>query len=307
MKATRRASFAALFAAVIGCATLFGATPVRRSIPGETSFHTLEFEGRERSFLLHLPPAAAAQRVPLMLVFHGDNGNANSMMDASRMNTYADARGFAVVYPNGTGLLHFLGLHWNVGTCCGYALSHGVNDIAFVDTLVSLLGQQLRVDTSRVYAAGFSAGGMLALRLACERSARFSAVADVAGAMADTTCTPAHPVSVLFFQGDKDEELRFDFHDLLRRGRRFATSLENAMRFWSRHDGCATDVARDSSTVYSVARASCPRDRSVQLYTVADHPHAWPGGARVWPLSPDPAHGLSASEVIVQFFVDHGH
>jgi polyhydroxybutyrate depolymerase len=255
--------------------------------------------------LLHLPPAAAKKRVPLVLLFHGDGATANEIMSASRMNEYADTRGVAVAYPNGTGSFPFIGLHWNVGTCCGYAVKHHVNDIGFSDALVSIVSRETAVDSSRVYAAGFSAGGMLALRLACERAVRFHAVADVAGAMPDTTCVPAGPVSVLFFQGQKDDDLRFDFHDLLRRGRSFATSLEAAMRFWSRRDGCATAPTRDSTAAYHRDRATCPTPLSVELYTVRHHPHAWPGGERNWFFEPDPAQTVKASPLILDFFAQH--
>ena len=221
------------------------------------------------------------------------------------MNEYADARGFAVAYPNGTGSFPFLGLHWNVGTCCGYAAAHRVDDVGFADALVAALAREASVDSAHTFAAGFSAGGMLALRLACERARRFHAVADVAGAMPDTTCAPAGPVSVLFFQGQKDDDLRFDFHDLLRRGRTFATSLEAAMRFWARRDGCAPRDSRDSTAAYRLERANCPLPLSVQLYTVRHHPHAWPGGERNWFFEPDPAQTVKASPLILDFFAQH--
>lgn len=290
----------------LGCAALIGATPLATARAGATTFHTLRVAGRDRSYILHLPPAARARRVPLVLLLHGDGGSANEIMNASRMNDYADDKGFAVVYPNGTGLLRFTSLHWNVTTCCGYAQDHGVDDVQFLDSLVIMLAHATNVDSSRVFAAGFSAGGMLALRLACQRATTFTAVADVAGSMPDTTCQPVHPVSVVFFQGSDDNDLRFDFHDLVRRGLPFARSLEAAMRFWARHDRCAVQPTRDSTTAYKLDRVSCPAPLSVQLYTVAGHPHAWPGGERTWIFEPDPAKDLKASPIILDFFSEHG-
>jgi polyhydroxybutyrate depolymerase len=290
----------------LGCAGLIGATPLRTARPGTTTFHTLEIDDRERTYLLHLPPAASSKRVPLVLLLHGDGASANEIMDASRMNDYADAKGFAVVYPNGTGLLRFTSLHWNATTCCGYAQDHRVDDVHFLDSLVTIVSRATNVDSSHVFAAGFSAGGMLALRLACQRAPTFAAVADVAGSMPDTTCQPANPVSVLFFQGSDDNDLRFDFHDLLRRGLPFARSLEGAMRFWARRDRCAEQPTRDSTVAYKLDRVSCPNPLSVQLYTVARHPHAWPGGERNGIFDPDPAKDVKASPIILDFFAEHG-
>lgn len=280
---------------------------MRTAAPGQTTFHTIEVGGRTRSYVLHLPPAAATQRVPLVLLMHGDGGSGAQIMEASHMNEYADRRGFAVAYPNGTGTLRYFSLHWNAVTCCGYAEARNIDDIEFADTLVATLVRQLPIDSSRVFAAGFSAGGMLALRLACERAGRFSAVADVAGVMPDTSCAPERPVSVVFFQGQRDNDLRFDFRSLLRRGRRFATSLEAAMQFWARRDRCDLRAARDSTSGYSVDRVSCPGRLSVQLYTIAGHPHAWPGGERSWLFAPDPARAVNASPVILDFFGQYGN
>jgi polyhydroxybutyrate depolymerase len=296
-----------LAAAIAGCASLIGARPLATAAPGATTFHTINVAGRTRSFLLHLPPAAATHRVPLVLLFHGDGGSGNEIMQSSRMNDYADAHGFAVAYPNGTGPLRYTMLHWNAVTCCGYGVDHAVNDIFFADSLVTLLIRSIPIDSTRVYAAGFSAGGMLALRLACERASVFRAVVDVAGVMPDTSCAPARPVSVMFFQGRKDNSLRAEFTTLLRRGRPFATSLEAAMRFWARRDGCSSGTTHDSTSAYNLDRAaSCPHPYDVQLYTINGHPHAWPGGGRNWFFEPDPARDVKASALILEFFSQGG-
>lgn len=291
---------------VAGCASLVGARRLSHAAPGRTTFHTIKVAGRTRSFLLHLPPAAATQRVPLVLLFHGDGGSGNEIMQSSGMNEYADARGVAVAYPNGTGFLRYALLHWNAVTCCGYGVIHGVDDIGFADSLVATLIRELQIDSTRIFAAGFSAGGMLALRLACQSSRQFHAVVDVAGVMPDTSCQPAHRVSVMFFQGRKDKDLRTEFRTLLRRGRPFATSLEEAMRFWARRDGCSPRTTRDSTGAFSLERpVACPAPFSVQLYTINGHPHAWPGGGRNWFFEPDPAHTVKASPLILDFFAAH--
>lgn len=291
---------------VVGCASLIGARPLTTAAPGATTFHTIKVAGRTRTFLLHLPPIAATQRVPLVLLFHGDGGSGNEIMASSRMNEYADARGVAIAYPNGTGFLRYALLHWNAVTCCGYGVIHSVDDIRFADTLVAMLIHEAPVDSTRIYAAGFSAGGMLALRLACESSRQFRAVVDVAGVMPDTSCTPAHPVSVMFFQGRKDKDLRSEFTTLLRRGHPFATSLEAALRFWARRDGCAPRSTRDSTVAFTLERStSCPTPLAVQLYTISGHPHAWPGAGRNWFFEPDPARVVKASPLILDFFAEH--
>ena len=56
----------------------------------------------------------------------------------------------------------------NAGSCCGSAVSQGVDDVGFVNAMIDAVDAAYCVDPKRVYAAGFSNGGMLSNRLACE-------------------------------------------------------------------------------------------------------------------------------------------
>ena len=309
------AAFVAFAAALVlgglsACGMLLGVRPLADAEPGVTTYHALRVDGRERHFLLHLPPAAVRTRVPLVLAFHGYRGNGALLREVSRLDDAADALGFAVAYLDGTGPLGWIGLSWNAGTCCGRAHAREVDDVGFADSVVASLGRRLPVDTAHVFAVGFSAGGMLALRLACARAKAYDAVADVAGAMPDLPCRPARPVSVLLVQGADDDELRFDLRTLRRpHGHPFAHSLEQALRFWAAHDGCTPGaVARDSSGTALFERAiGCPSGREVALVTVADHPHAWPGGVPTWPFGPRPAQQVDASRLALEFFAGMAH
>ena len=289
------------------CAPLLGVRRLSTARPGTTTFHAVQVDGRTRHFLLHLPPGAAQRPVPLVLAFHGHGGNGAVLRASSRLDEAADALGFAVAYPDGTGPLGWVGLSWNVGTCCGRAKARRVDDLAFVDTLVATLRRLPAVDSTRIFAVGFSAGGMLALRLACERAAIFTAIADVAGAMPDMPCAPSRPVSVLLLQGAADEELRFDLRTLVHlHGHAFARSLEQTFRFWAGRAGCTADaVARDSTPASVDERAvGCANGRAVELVTIARHPHAWPGGVALWWFAPRPAPHVDASHSVLEFFRD---
>lgn len=298
--------------ALAACAALVGVRPLSTARAGSTSFHELRVGGRTRRFLLHLPPAAAVRRVPLVLALHGHHGNGAVLAAQSHLDAVADRLGFAIAYPDGTGRFGYLALSWNVGTCCGDAHADSVDDLAFADSLIAATGRTVSVDITRVFAAGFSAGGMLALRLACTRAVQFLAVADIQGAMPDAACIPSRPVSVLLLQGDEDDELRYDLRTLRQPdGQYFAHSLEQALSFWSRINGCVPGaVARDTQPEATRTRATqCPPGRAVELVTVAGHPHAWPGGDRTWFLAPRPAGGIDASQLVLEFFrdIDTGH
>ena len=295
---------------LVACTTFRTPRPLNDAAPGETSFHAVNVAGASRTFLLHLPPASATRRVPLVFIFHGHTANAQVAMRTSEMNRVADSLGMAVLYPNGSGRLRGIGLSWNVGSCCGYAQAHRIDDVAFVDSLRSALLRTGRIDSTAVFAACFSAGGMLALKLACERSTRIRAVADLAGAMPNAVCTPAVPVAVLFVHGDEDDELRGDHARHVADGAPvFAQSIDSAAAFWRRVNQCGAPASANlpvtpRSTVRSVVASDCLSGRAVQVVSIPDHPHAWPGGRSAWWFAPRPSRLVNGSALVLSFFAD---
>jgi polyhydroxybutyrate depolymerase len=308
MTHARGAVCGALIAVLTACTTLRTPVSLSAAAPGHTTFHGIRVATATRTFLLHLPPAAADRRVPLVLVFHGHKGNAEVARRSSRMTAVADSLGMAIVFADGSGRLRGVGLSWNVGTCCGYAQAHNVDDLAFVDSLRTILTRTGRIDSTAVFAAGFSAGGMLVLRVACERAGAVRAVADLAGAMPNAPCAPAAPVSVLLVRGDDDDDLRED-HAIHRSegAPPYATSLDSAAAFWSRANHCSAppaprDVRALTRGVQTAAARGCDPRGAVQLVSIPDHPHAWPGGRSTWWFGQKPAQLVNGSALVLGFF-----
>ena len=104
--------------------TVLGADPLG---PGDHT-RTLTVGDLKRSYLVHIPPKYDPKKpMPVVLAFHGGGGNADSMIVFSGLNKKADAAGFIVVYPNGTGRLEKV-LTFNGGNCCGYAMNNKARD-----------------------------------------------------------------------------------------------------------------------------------------------------------------------------------
>jgi polyhydroxybutyrate depolymerase len=216
------------------------------------------------------------------------------------MEAVADRYGFILAAPNGTGRFGRIGLTWNVKTCCGSAEKNQVDDVGFLATLIDTLAAVLPVDRSHIAIAGFSAGGMLALRVACDRSSLARIYVNVQGTMPDTTCRPTHPVSMLLFAGDEDEDMQEEHAENRRHhGRTFATSAMNTLRFWARRNGCSPDiVTRKAPGQTDHVATGCAPGTTTELVTVHGHPHAWPGGHRTWWFAPKPSPDVDASLMI---------
>ena len=145
----------------------------------------LDFQGRRRTYIVHVPPGFDRSRaLPLVIVLHGGVVNAYFTAYNTGMNATADREGFIVAYPNGTGRLEDRILTWNVGFGFAYALRNNVDDVGFIRELINRTLGEYGADPRRVYATGISNGGIMSYRLASEASDLIAAVAPVAGASA---------------------------------------------------------------------------------------------------------------------------
>jgi polyhydroxybutyrate depolymerase len=242
-----------------------------------------------RQYKVHVPPSYDREvPAPLVFCFHGLSQNAVSFcVDGSGMVAAADERGHILVMPNG------FANSWNAGTCCGDASARQLDDVALVRALVAELGAHLNLDLHRIYATGFSNGGYLSLRLACEASDLVAAVASGSGAIGTNdngggtnaasdfvACEPARAVPVLALHGTDDTLVPYRMH-------------QPALAHFAAAAGCdaATSPALDppsgGDTVCS-SHAACPDGVELTGCTVAGGGHVWFGdpscGTGVGPL-----------------------
>jgi dienelactone hydrolase len=88
----------------------------------------------------------------------------------------------------------------------GWANSGG-QDVAFVDAMVSQIEAGLCVDTTQLFAAGFSYGGAMSYALACSRATVFRAVAVYSGANLSGCNGGNQPIAYMGLHGVRDNVL----------------------------------------------------------------------------------------------------
>ncbi|MBL8260537.1 MAG: dienelactone hydrolase family protein [Candidatus Competibacteraceae bacterium] len=279
---------------------------------------TLTHGGRERSYLIYAPPELQTKRqnrqpVPLVLVFHGGGGNAAGIARTTNLHRVAEREGFIAVYPNGTSAQGGRRLSWNAGASPpqGYAEKQNVDDVGFVRTLLRQVQQTYPIDARRIYATGFSKGGMLTYRLACEMADQLAAIAPVGGTLTYAQCQPARPVALLHIHGSNDQSVPFAGGrgaDSARMAR-YPSVLQNLDR-WRQRNHCDAKPAqaRVTADTERYTYQDCKSGGDVSYYLVRDGGHAWPGSE----LKPrQQARGirtsqqLKASEEIWNFFARH--
>jgi polyhydroxybutyrate depolymerase len=283
--------------------------PGRGVAPGDYK-RTITVGGRVRSYLLHLPPSPnRGKPMPVVIVLHGGGGNAEVIAQTSGFTAKADEERFIVIYPNGTGRPRNRLLTWNSGNCCGYAHENNVDDVSFVRSLIEQVQQELNVDSRRIFVTGFSNGGMMSYRLACELSETIAAIAPVAGALNYEKCNPVRPVSVVAFHGTADEHVLYEGGEPIRRSDpnpRVDRSVAEAISYWVARDQCANDARKERrGSVIIEDYAKCREGTGVRLYTLEGGGHAWPGGEARASWADRPTTALKATDAMWDFFSSH--
>jgi polyhydroxybutyrate depolymerase len=253
--------------------TASGSCPSGGLAPGQ---HLLQLEvgGRTRLFRLRVPSAGArGEPLPLVVNFHGYTSSASAQARYTGMEDAAERDGFLAAHPEATGRPS----GWNAGPCCGAAAADGVDDVGFARALVEEVAARACVDEARVYATGFSNGGFLSHRLACEAADVFAAVAPVSGALLLPAgeCRPSRPVPLLHVHGTRDDTVGYAG------GGRVASfpDVPGVLAAWAARNGCAAEPRQTlaQGAVRCVAWEACREGAEVALCTVEGGTHTWPG------------------------------
>jgi polyhydroxybutyrate depolymerase len=260
---------------------------------------TLSVGGVDRTIRVHVPASYDPTRAtPVVLGFHGYTLSGAAQASASHMIAKADLEGFIAVHADGTGGLR----GWNAGDCCGTAASSGIDDVGFVGALLDELEARLCVDADRIYSTGFSNGGFLSHRLACEMADRIAAIAPVSGVMGVDVCNPARPVPVFEVHGTSDSIVPYNGGGIS--GFR---SVAETVADWADRNGCPAGAPVETFAMGDAtceAHRGCGEGSEVSLCTIDGGGHQWPGG------DPFPGGGhtstdLIATDAIWTFFVAH--
>lgn len=263
---------------------------------------TLSSGGLSRTYILHVPAGYdGAKRVPLVLAYHGWTMFADQFAAYDGFDGAADKAGFAVVTPNGTGDPQA----WNTGDAAG-----GADDVQFTKDLLAKVEGELCVDEDRVYAAGYSLGGGMALRAACDLPDRIAAAGVVEAVY--PTCMAAVPL--VAFHGTSDPIVPFDGGQTGTTGALIFPVVRRSVSEWARALGCdgLPLISHPNSEIELSTFQRCSYGTGdVLLYTVIGGGHTWPGAAIPLPenIVGKTTRQISATDVIWEFFAAHprGH
>jgi poly(3-hydroxybutyrate) depolymerase len=148
---------------------------------------TIDVSGTAREYILKLPAGYDPRRpYPLIFAFHGARYDAESVASGGPPGSGP----FYGIEAQASGAAIFVAPQ---ATSSGWSPTSG-NDIAYVNAMVARFQSQLCIDRSRIFATGFSAGGIMTIGIGCQEADVFRAIAPMSASLSGT-CPNTPPIA----------------------------------------------------------------------------------------------------------------
>jgi poly(3-hydroxybutyrate) depolymerase len=165
---------------------------------------TIQSGGMNREYILRVPDDYDNTRpYRLILAYHWRNGNANQVANGGNGGSTEDPYfGLFDLAENSTIFVAPEGLN------AGWANTDG-RDVTLTDAILEEVLGDLCIDTTRIFATGFSFGAAMSHALACARPDVFRGVALYAGAQLSGCAGGTTPIAYFHVHGVNDSVLNF--------------------------------------------------------------------------------------------------
>ena len=237
-----------------------------------TNAQSLVHDGMNREYILYVPNSYDENSAtPILFNFHGFGGSANQFISRADMRAEAELNSFILVYPQGSCLDGVP--HWNPCPIGGDNKS-SADDLGFFEAMVNEISTEYNLDMERIYAAGYSNGGMMAYGLANYKSNLIAAVASVSGSMLDCLDTPSHPMPVLHLHGTNDGVIAYD------ESSNDYNSVQSTLDYWTNFNNTVSTPTINSDNTSGMTIEHYIYDQgdnsvSVEHYKYIGGEHTW--------------------------------
>jgi polyhydroxybutyrate depolymerase len=253
----------------------------------------------KRSFVTYVPAINNKDyKMPLIISLHGGFASPKGQFHLADFRPIADKDQFVVICPASKHI-------WHDGKN-----TRGIDDVKFMDQLITYAIKTYHIDAERVYVTGISNGGFMTSRLACQLYKRIAAIAVVAASLdVNEGYDLQKPMPVIYMHGTKDKIVSYNGGKMFGRA---IYSQKEIIQKWVKLDGCnpepvitnLPDTARDSTSIVKEEYINPANGLKVVGYTINNGGHTWPGGWQYMPqfIVGKTTRNLNACQVIWDFF-----
>lgn len=189
-------------------------------------------------------------------------------MEFTNINAFAENERWLAVYPVGTGLIK----GFNGAGCCPGVRA---DDVQFAKDIISYLMTEMCFDSNNVFSTGFSNGGFMTHRLACEVPELFKGFAVHSGLIGkDFDCSPSQGVPMLMVHGDADTTVPYY-------GNGNWDAFADVAGRWANNNACGSEdnamSTLSTETSQCVRYNNCGKGVPLEYCTVVGLAHKWSG------------------------------
>ncbi|MBK4157492.1 hypothetical protein GWO69_08725 [Corynebacterium macginleyi] len=265
---------------------------------------TADVDGRTRRFIV-IEPEDLGPQPDLLLFFHGSQQSANVLRRFTNgtVDALANATNTLIVYPDGIHH-HFNDTRAELPV---RARELGVDDVAFSAFLIETM--QREYTTARTFAAGYSNGGQMVLRLLFDAPFTLTRACIIASTLGEgSNHAPTHPdgyrpTPLLFIHGTEDPIAPYDgglagidAHQT--RGR--VLSAPATAEYFALTNGCRPP--RETRPIPEVTSTYYDGAYPVELWTMEGLGHVIPSGNETPPRIGPNTNSFNAVDKIRDFF-----
>ncbi len=213
-------------------------------------------------------PTSQTQYAGLAIFLHGAPGDpvkVNGIFDAKLI---AEKFNLVSVTPQGNGSIY----EWNSSNNSEPATP----DIDYFINVIDDIQSLYTFTDSKVYIFGYSAGGFMAYKLACQIPDRLTAIISLAGQFRGSfeNCSTSSPMAIHHMHSTTDKDVPYD-------GRTFGNiaSVNNTLAFWLNKNGCGSEkevlvqdgVTKTSAKTDTEIYTSCVKSIGLSKLSSVEH------------------------------------
>lgn len=219
---------------------------------------------QQRSFLAY-KGTGSSEKEAAIIFLHGGGGSGLDINNFFQARNFVNQNGHLAIFPSG------IGQTWST------SINTGTNqdDTNFLSQIIDIAITDYQIDPQNIFVVGFSAGGFLSYKAACQLSEKITGIVSVAGLVNGDIqqCEPSKPIAIHHIHGTNDNIIPTT-------GGLGATSMIATLNFWANINNCIvsesteTDITEYTSTGLNAIETKfefCEKDTGYTLIQGAGH------------------------------------